>query len=407
MNTPETGNNRNRLGIAASAATLAFAAGGRMGLTVLGLVWRGLAKTVATIWRLTGALDAALWRGLKLGGRTLALWLAALGSIVGRALSDFLGWLPSRSGRAYTAFSGVILIIALLWIVDELRGAAALNTASSGGTLSAPVDFDDPILARVDGRYVHLSEVAAAALASGALQPGEKLSAADAFRRELVSAYVEQRLLSRAATERGLQREPEVARKLTAARDRILAAEFMERKLTETVTDEQVRKIYERNSDATRLGEAVKCRHIVVATEEEANAILQELESGADFGMLARSRSLDRSTGPQGGETGYLTRSQMTPAFAAAAFGTPEGEIAPLFFTDAGWNILKVVDRRRAGGVPFSDVAQGIRRFLTLRTIEKTVIELQEQSDVVYFPVPDAPAPDAAPAGRGETAPGG
>lgn len=94
MNTPETGNNRNRLGIAASAATLAFAAGGRMGLKVLGLVWRGLAKTVATIWRLTGALDAALWRGLKLGGRTLALWLAALGSIVGRALSDFLGWLP-------------------------------------------------------------------------------------------------------------------------------------------------------------------------------------------------------------------------------------------------------------------------------------------------------------------------
>jgi len=412
MNAPELDNNGGPQagGIASAAAASAagaVAAAGRLGLRVVGWLGRGLAKTVATIWRLLGALDAALWRGLRLAGRTLVRWLAALGSIFGRAVSDFIGWLPSRSGRAYTAFSGIILIVALLFIVDELRGAASLATASSGGTLSAPIDFDDPILARVDGRYVHLSEVASAALASGALQPGEKLTAADAFRRELVSAYVEQRLLSRAAAEEGLQREPEVARKLAAARDRILAAEFMERRLDETVTDEQVKKVYERNVDVTRLGEAVKCRHIVVASEEEANAILEELEAGADFGAIARARSLDRTTGPQGGETGYLTRSQMTPAFAEAAFGTPEGEVAPLFFTEFGWNILKVVDRRRTGGVPLAEVADGIRRFLTLRTIEKTVVELQEQSDVVYFPVAEDPAaPAAQPAKPGEAGPG-
>ncbi|NWG71255.1 MAG: peptidylprolyl isomerase [Parvularculaceae bacterium] len=386
------------------------AAGGRLGLKGLKILWRALAKTVATIWRLTGALDAALWRGVKLGGRTLGRWLAAVWSITGRAVSDLLAWLPSRSGRAYSAFSGVILILALLWIVDELRGGSTLTAAPADGSFSAPIDASDPILARIDGRYVHLSEVASAALASGALQPGETLTPAEAFRRELVSAYVEQRLLSRAATEQGLQREPEVARKLLAARDRILAAAFMERKLGETVTDDQVKKIYERNADATRLGEAVKCRHIVVATEEEANAILAELAAGADFGEIARARSLDRATGPQGGETGYLSRNQMTPAFAEAAFSTPEGEIAPLFFTEAGWNILEVVDRRRSGGVPFSEVAAGIRRFLTLRTIEKTVVELQEESDVVYFPVTDAPAaatePPAAPE-PGETSPGG
>ncbi|MEQ1930919.1 MAG: peptidylprolyl isomerase [Parvularculaceae bacterium] len=391
-----------------SAAAATIRAGADLLWKLIAMIWRAFAKTVATIWRLTGALDAALWRGVKLGGRTLGRWLRAVTRIVASAVADLLRWLPSRSGRAYSAFSGVILIIALLWIVDELRGASALTTAASDGLLAAPIDYDDPILARVDGRYVHLSEVASAALASGALQPGEILTPAQAFKRDLVSAFVEQRLLSRAAAEEGLQRQPEIARKLSAARDRILAAEFMERKLVGVVTDETVRKLYDKNKDVTQLGEAVKCRHIVVATEEEAALIVSEIELGGDFADLARARSLDRTTAPQGGETGYLTRNQLTPAFADAAFGTREGEIAPIFFTDAGFNILQVIDRRRTGGVPFPEVADGIRRFLTLKTIEKTVVGLKEQSEVVYFPVEDESDVDVpAPPLRTETAPGG
>lgn len=391
-----------------SAAGEALVVAGRFSVKVLKWLWRAVAKTVATIWRLTGALDSALWRGVMLGLRTLVRWLGVVGSVFGRAASDFLGWLPSRTGRAYSAFSGVILIIALLWIVDELRGGAALATTAPDGSL-APIDYDDPILARVDGRYIHLSEVTSAAAASGALQAGEKLTPGQAFKRDLVSAYVEQRLLSRAATEEGLTRDPGVARKLSAARDRILAAEFMERKLKTAVTDDLVKKLYDRNKDVTQLGEAVKVRHIVVATEEEAALIVSEIELGGDFAELARTKSLDRTTGPQGGETGYLTRDQLTPAFAEAAFGTPKGEMAPIFFTEAGWNVLQVIDRRRTGGVPFKEVADGIRRFLTLKTIEKTVVDLQEQSDVVYFPVEDAsdvnvPAP---PLRVDETAPGG
>lgn len=346
-----------------SAAAATIRAGAALLWKLIAMIWRAFAKTVATIWRLTGALDAALWRGVKLGGRTLGRWLRAVTRIVASAVADLLRWLPSRSGRAYSAFSGVILIIALLWIVDELRGASALTTAASDGILAAPIDYDDPILARVDGRYVHLSEVASAALASGALQPGEILTPAQAFKRDLVSAFVEQRLLSRAAAEEGLQRQPEIARKLSAARDRILAAEFMERKLVGVVTDETVRNLYDKNKDVTQLGEAVKCRHMVVATEEEAALIVSEIELGGDFADLARARSLDRTTAPQGGETGYLTRNQLTPAFADAAFGTREGEIAPIFFTDAGFNILQVIDRRRTGGVPFAEVADGSGAF--------------------------------------------
>lgn len=380
---------------ARTASKAASAALGR----VWGVVWRilslaggGVGKFVATVWRLFGALDAALWSGISLFARTTARWALRVAGVFVRALADVVDWLPSRAGRAYTAFSGIVLIIALLWIVDELRATASAEADIPGGALVAPVDFDDPILARIEGRYVHLSEVAASARAAGTLQEGEALTPASAFKRGLVDAYVEQRLLARAAANEGLQRDPSIARKLAAARERILAASFMEKRIADTVTDDAVKRLYDRNSDVTRLGEAVKCRHIVVATEDEARDLLAQLNAGADFGELARAHSLDRSTAPLGGATGYLTRDQMTPVFAAAAFSTPVGEIAPLFFTEFGWNILMVVDRRKSGGVPYADVADGIREFLTERTIEATLKDLQKEGEVVFFPAePDQP----------------
>lgn len=357
---------------------------------------RLLGKLIATVWRLAGALDAALWRGVKLFARAIAGAAAVTSRVVLWAITDFLRWLPSRSGRAYSAFSGAVLIVAGLYIVDELRISPA-ETAGGGERARAPVDREDPILARVGGRYIHLSEVVAAARASGSLRDGESLSPQAAFERDLVKAYVEQRLLSRAATDEGLHRSVGVGRQLAAARDRILASAFMESRLSTIVTEDTIERLYKTQSDVTRLGDEVRARHIVVETGEAAAAIIASLDEGADFAELAQARSIDRSTAPLGGEIGYFTRDMMSPALAAAAFSTPVGVVAPPFQTEFGWHVLEVLDRRPTSGVPLSAVQDNIRRFLTLRAIERTIAELSEKNDVVYFP----PAP---PNGAGERA---
>lgn len=358
-------------------------------------VARAIGKFIATVWRLAGALDSALWRGVKLFA--YAVWRACrvIAHVTAAATKDLMRWLPSRSGRAYTAFSGVILIVALLWIVDELRIAPALDTA--GDRLRAPIDLEDPILARIDGRYIHLSEVEAAALASGALQDGEVLTPETAFRRDLVSAYVEQRLLSRAALDEGLQRDPQVARQLGSARERVLAAAYMEERLVTVVTEEAVEQLYNAQSDVTRLGDEVRARQIVVATGEEAETVLAELRAGIPFGELARKYSIDRPTAALDGEIGYFTRDMMTPELATAAFSTPVGEIAPPFQTEFGWHIVEVMDRRRSSGIPLDAVRDNIRRFLTLRTIEAVVARLKEESEVVYYDVEPADEPAKTP----------
>ncbi|MEK7265333.1 MAG: peptidylprolyl isomerase [Pseudomonadota bacterium] len=352
---------------------------------LLGLLAAATWKTIRTIWRLAEALDSALWRGLKLAVVSTAQFSAASARASAAAFAEVFRWLPSRSGRAYAAGSSVVLVLCALWAADEIRNARS-DASALDSIFRPPLDLADPIVARVDGRFVHLSEIDAAARAGGQLQDGEKLTVEAAFSREMVSAFVEQRLLARAAIDEGLQRDPSVQRRLVAARDRILASSYMEDRVAAAVTPERIKRLYDSQVDVTRLGDEVKARHILVATEDEALAIVAELRAGGDFGAIARGRSLDRATAPLGGEVGWFTKDMMTPPFAAAAFSTPSGDIAEPFSTEFGWHVLQVLERRASGGVPFTAVEDNVKRFLTLRAVSQTLDTLKADDDVLYFP---------------------
>ncbi len=351
----------------------------------IGALFHLVARAVSTIWRLAGALDSALWRGAKLGAAATVRAIGSSLKVASGAVADVFAWLPSRGGRAYAAFSGVILVVAALWIVDEIRGAASQSSGFEA-IFRPPDNAADPIVARLDGRFVHLSEVEAAAKTSGQLLEDEALSVEAAFARELVDAYVEQRLLAKAALEEGVQRDEKVAARLGAARDRILAASYMQAQIDAAVTPERVRRLFDMHAEMTRLGDEVRARHILVATESDARPIIAALAAGGDFGAYARARSLDRATAPLGGEIGWFTRDMMTPTLGEAAFTTPVGAIAEPFQSDFGWHILEVLDRRPTRGVAFASVQDNIKRFLTLRAIDDTLESLKENGEVLYFP---------------------
>ncbi len=381
------------------AAVRALAEAALMVLTAFAaaasVILRALGKLTITTWRLAAALDSALWRATKLLLRKAVNGTATAAALAALAFRYLLMWLPTRTGRAYSAGFGVVWIVAGLWIIDELRAGPGVPGAEQA-LLRPPIDVEDPILARIEGRYVHLSEIEAAARAGGFLRDGERLTPASAFERGLVHSYVEQRLLARAALDGGLQRAPAVLRRVNAARDRVLAASFMEEKIKERVTPEKVERFYHSQRDITQLGDEVRARHILVETGEEAEDVVALLKEGADFGELARERSKDRATAPLGGEIGWFTRSMMTPVFARAAFSTEAGTLAAPFETTFGWHVLEVTGRRSTRSVPLAEVRGNIEEFLRLRTIEQTVRELSEESQVVYFR-PETPAAPVSP----------
>lgn len=84
----------------------------------------------------------------------------------------------------------------------------------------------------------------------------------------------------------------------------------------------------------------IRCKHILVKTEAEANAILFDLKRGVSFEEQAMKHSLCPSK-RQGGDLGSFGKGQMVKEFEVAAFALKPGEISKPVKTQFGWHIIK------------------------------------------------------------------
>jgi parvulin-like peptidyl-prolyl isomerase len=92
--------------------------------------------------------------------------------------------------------------------------------------------------------------------------------------------------------------------------------------------------------------EHTSARHILVATLEEAESLLDELANGADFGTLAVIHSRDPSSRPAGGELGWFPKGLLTmPEVEEAAFSLQPGEVSGVIESALGFHILEVLGR--------------------------------------------------------------
>ena len=89
----------------------------------------------------------------------------------------------------------------------------------------------------------------------------------------------------------------------------------------------------------------VHAGHILVKTAAEAQQIKKDIDNGGSFEYYARAYSLCPS-GRNGGDLGYFGRGQMVPEFEKAAFNTPVGEVSNPVYTQFGWHLIKVLDKK-------------------------------------------------------------
>jgi parvulin-like peptidyl-prolyl isomerase len=89
----------------------------------------------------------------------------------------------------------------------------------------------------------------------------------------------------------------------------------------------------------------VRARHILVETEEEANAVLERLEQGEDFAAVAMEVSQDTVSAEEGGDLGWFPQGKMDTAFEAVAFSVPIGELSEVVESSYGFHIILVEER--------------------------------------------------------------
>jgi len=93
--------------------------------------------------------------------------------------------------------------------------------------------------------------------------------------------------------------------------------------------------------------------------KKEINTIYTELQNGADFAELAKSKSDDKNSSAKGGEMQWFTAGRMVKEFSEPAFALKNiGDYTPPVTTAYGYHIIKKIDQR---GIPsFEDTKQDI-----------------------------------------------
>lgn len=137
------------------------------------------------------------------------------------------------------------------------------------------------------------------------------------------------------------------------------------------------------NPDLTTKVMHVDARHILVATEEEAQDILAALQNGESFADLARAASTDTGSGANGGELGWSPVTQFVDEFAAAVTDAPLGELIGPVQTEFGWHIIQVRAREER------DISENDLEAVKDRRLTTYLEELRsaEDSNVEIFPI--------------------
>jgi hypothetical protein len=85
-------------------------------------------------------------------------------------------------------------------------------------------------------------------------------------------------------------------------------------------------------------------RHILVASQEEAEGLRLEILAGADFAELAVLYSMDLSTRPGGGDLGWFPRGTLTlPAIEDLIFELESGEVSEVVTSEFGYHIVQLL----------------------------------------------------------------
>ena len=88
--------------------------------------------------------------------------------------------------------------------------------------------------------------------------------------------------------------------------------------------------------------------HILVATEDEANAVVERLEAGEDFAAVATEVSLDTGSGAAGGDLGCAPPSGYVDEFVTATLVANIGEIYGPVESQFGFHLIRVDSRSEA-----------------------------------------------------------
>ncbi|HWW30798.1 MAG TPA: peptidylprolyl isomerase [Steroidobacteraceae bacterium] len=235
---------------------------------------------------------------------------------------------------------------------------AACGKGQQAAAPAAPEKPAAPPVATVDGSPI--SRVEYDIYLKSLLQGRPTTELTTEQRNQVLDEMVSMQVLATQAMKEGLDKDPEVAARVSVLRMRVLADTESQNYLKGKEPTEAEMKAEYDSAIAAMDKTEYHARHILVASKELAEQIIKKIKGGAKFEDVAKAESTDGSK-TNGGDLGWFTLARMAKPFADAVKGLKKGEMtsAPIQ-TQFGWHVIRLEDTREVAPPPFDQVKQQV-----------------------------------------------
>jgi len=269
----------------------------------------------------------------------------------------------------------------------SLTAAGALIFTLGGASWAQ----DNPVVANVNGLEITRNDVAEA---QKLLPEQYRQIPFEQIFPTLLDSVIDTHLTAADARRQGMDKEDAFKQELARIERQLLQRNAITKAINDAVTDESLQAAYKKMASDASGNSEIHARHILVKTEDEAKAVIVELDSGKDFAELAKAKSTGPS-GPNGGDLGFFGRGQMVPAFEKAAFELDKGAYTtePVQ-TQFGFHVIMQEDKRAKAPPSFGQAEPQLRAELSQTAGGAYMGELRKAAKIEKF----LPEPAAAPA---------
>jgi len=255
-------------------------------------------------------------------------------------------------------------------------GSAVLaqdSTTPATATAAATADAST-VLAVVNGTEITLGHV----ILLRTQLPQQYLTAPDdVLFQGILNQLIDQTLLGETVTKETLEMKLSLENEARALR----AASAIDALIQSGPSDADIQAAYEAAIAGLPQEEEFDASHILVATEDEAKALVQQLNDGADFATLAAEKSTGPS-GPNGGELGWFTKGMMVPEFETAVISLEPGAISAPVQTQFGWHVIKLNDKRQKPAPALADMRDQLVKQMQSDTLQAHIDTLRTGADI-------------------------
>lgn len=178
---------------------------------------------------------------------------------------------------------------------------------------------------------------------------------------------VTRELIAQEANNRALTQKDSVRDQLEQARIGVLvSAVFQDYIEREGIAEADIKAAYEQAKTQYAAGKEYHVQHILVDKEADAKAIAAQIKAGGNFDEIAKAKSKDPGSAPNGGDLGWVNEKSLVPEFSAAMVKLNKGQITDKpVKSQFGWHIIKMDEIRDAKVPSMDELRSQLKQMIT------------------------------------------